>query len=708
MTPFSIPFNVSAHSGRLWIRPHWSDPENADELFLKGVNWFGAAGSRRCMEEMNVVTAQSYIDWCTQHSINAVRIPLSVPSVLNTQFRLDGRVCGEYGGWSYLSMLVHVSQRLAQAGIFVVFDMHTVTAPVRTPENTPLWCVEGVEGIPSGCTEGVDDPMLPQLGTDQPLLRAWKVVAETFCSHPNVIMADIFNEPWGAQWGLPSWDTEGVTNHTSDWASAAERLGNAVLKVCPRWLIMVEGIANQEYPGHCRNATTPPSGEDVGGWCWWGENVLGQLRRPVRLSLPERLVLSPHAYGHGDQPYMFVPNFPSNMPDIWEALWGRLPDLTGVPVVIGEWGGLWESTSQWQLVMQDYLRAKNISFFYWALNANAYKTGGLARDRYENAKVAMLASSLSSNILDLQAAWLTPPPPTPPDPPAQPPPHPPFPPSSPPPSQPPPSPPPELPPQRPPPPQPPTEPPCMPPPPPLSPPSLFSVFQQSMEAELGDSGVAAASVALLVTCLFSLLGVVQGRKRQESSDIPQQISKTRLRNHRSRCSSLMQRIAPCSALPRWLGVSGEDGDATERGDAEWATETEGTEHTPVSTCSALSAFIGRASEWSMVSLRRLAAAASKPPARRTHHRRKKRVVEEEKPCTHSEAVEAATDTDPADDAPPPPEFDCDPDGALLGSLQTLDATMANLLSSRTIMLDEMDDDGQHPQGGGVPAVRTMD
>lgn len=110
----------------------------------------------------------------------------------------------------------------------------------------------------------------------------------------------------------------------------------------------------------------------------------------------------------------------------------------------------------------------------------------------------------------------------------------------------------------------------------------------------------------------------------------------------------------------------------------------------------------------MVSLRRLAAAASKPPARRTHHRRKKRVVEEEKPCTHSEAVEAATDTDPADDAPPPPELDCDPDGALLGSLQTLDATMANLLSSRTIMLDEMDDDGQHPQGGGVPAVRTMD
>jgi hypothetical protein len=102
----------------------------------------------------------------------------------------------------------------------------------------------------------------------------------------------------------------------------------------PLRVLRVEGIANQEYPGHCRNATTPPSGEDVGGWCWWGENVLGQLRRPVRLSLPERLVLSPHAYGHGDQPYMFVPNFPSNMPDIWEALWGRLPDLTGVPVVM--------------------------------------------------------------------------------------------------------------------------------------------------------------------------------------------------------------------------------------------------------------------------------------------------------------------------------------------------------------------------------------
>ena len=279
---FSVPFNVSAHSGRLWIKPWWGGDASAVELHIKGVNWFGTAGSRRCMEEINRVRVQQYIDFMVTHSFNAVRLPLSVATILANPI-LEGPVwpCGEYAGWSHLRMLANVIQRLATAGLFVMLDMHTLTYPEH---NQPLWCE--VQNATVGCTVGVDDPHVDQPATLQPLLRAWARVAETFCAHRNVILADVYNEPYGGHWG-PHADYPVGT----DWALAAETIGNHILSRCPRWLIAVEGIANNEPTHVCSNVTN-------GSWCWWGEDVLGQLTRPIALAVPDRLVLSPHAYGY--------------------------------------------------------------------------------------------------------------------------------------------------------------------------------------------------------------------------------------------------------------------------------------------------------------------------------------------------------------------------------------------------------------------------
>lgn len=70
--------------------------------------------------------------------------------------------------------------------------------------------------------------------------------------------------------------------------------------------------------------------------CWYGENLVGADSRPIELSVPERLVYSPHVYGHGQQNYMQDSTFPANMPALWDLLWGTIPQRTGVPVVIGE------------------------------------------------------------------------------------------------------------------------------------------------------------------------------------------------------------------------------------------------------------------------------------------------------------------------------------------------------------------------------------
>jgi endoglucanase len=65
----------------------------------------------------------------------------------------------------------------------------------------------------------------------------------------------------------------------------------------------------------------------------------GAINYPVALSNPAKLVYSPHVYGHGNHPYMRAADFPHNMPAIWWHHFARVPSATGVPIVLGEWGG---------------------------------------------------------------------------------------------------------------------------------------------------------------------------------------------------------------------------------------------------------------------------------------------------------------------------------------------------------------------------------
>ena len=57
-------------------------------------------------------------------------------------------------------------------------------------------------------------------------------------------------------------------------------------------------------------------------------------------TVPGRLVLSPHSYGHDpSKAYMHASNFPANMAVTWACLWADLR-ATGPAVLLGEWGGL--------------------------------------------------------------------------------------------------------------------------------------------------------------------------------------------------------------------------------------------------------------------------------------------------------------------------------------------------------------------------------
>lgn len=58
---------------------------------------------------------------------------------------------------------------------------------------------------------------------------------------------------------------------------------------------------------------------------------------PVVLSVPNRVVYSPHTYGPNvfNQPYFSDATYPNNMPAIWDAHFGFIKGLGTAAVVTG-------------------------------------------------------------------------------------------------------------------------------------------------------------------------------------------------------------------------------------------------------------------------------------------------------------------------------------------------------------------------------------
>jgi hypothetical protein len=157
---------------------------------------------------------------------------------------------------------MHTSQPQPRRALRVspIYQVHTVTFPEG---NDALWC--------NTATSICNDE------NERLIFAAWDILARRYCRFPNVILADVFNEPHGASW--------------PPWAKFVERIGAAILGRCPRWLIVAQGIGGD-------------------GWIW-GENVQGFSTMPIALPVPDRLVISVHIYGHFRFGYlMWDPRFP--------------------------------------------------------------------------------------------------------------------------------------------------------------------------------------------------------------------------------------------------------------------------------------------------------------------------------------------------------------------------------------------------------------
>ena len=339
-----MPVQFLAHADGV----HASNMLRSDRFHLKGLSWFGAEGRGAAPDGLWQRKAADLLDVVARLNFNALRLPLAVDNVLNdppiNKWILTANT--DLQPFRHLSLLEKLVQLAAARGLLVMLDMHRLRAAIW-PTAHGLW----------------HDSDMPSSRLEE----AWRRLARRFCRHWNVFAADLFNEPWGATWG------DG--NAQRDWALFAERLGNIILHECPRWLIFVEGIGAGSSDAFC----------DL---CFWGENLIPLYNKSLpQLSIPGRLVLSPHLYGPGTDSRMYYfnrtafPEFPENMPAIWSHHFLAPAHVAGSALVVGEWGGHYVGADEaWQDKLKAFLLEHELSSFYWALNPNSGDTGGIILD----------------------------------------------------------------------------------------------------------------------------------------------------------------------------------------------------------------------------------------------------------------------------------------------------------------------------------------
>jgi endoglucanase len=332
---------------------------------LTGLNWFGGETSNQTFHGLWSRGYRSVIDQVVGLGYNTLRVPYSNDilrpgAAVNS---IDYTKNADLKGRSPLQVMDTVIKYAGSKGMRVILDRHRPDANAQSA----LWYTSGTP--------------------ESTWIADWKSLAARYKGNSTVIGADLHNEPHNDKGSTGScW---GCGDAKRDWRLAAERAGKAIQGVNPDWLIIVEGV--DSVPG-----------VQVDGW--WGGNLSGAAKYPVRLSVPNKLVYSAHDYANSvfHQKWFDDPTFPKNLPAHWEKQWGYLIKKKTAPVLLGEFGSTLADPQDtvWLKALMAYLGkgATGSSFTYWALNPNSGDTGGILNDDWttvNQAKQAILQPYLT-------------------------------------------------------------------------------------------------------------------------------------------------------------------------------------------------------------------------------------------------------------------------------------------------------------------------
>ena len=323
---------------------------NGKRFKLASVNWYGASDIFFVPMGLDIVHRSEIAKTIKKMGFNSVRFPYSDQMVLENpivdakhlQANLDllepyhdsGKSDGqprletESSGPRALDVYNACVTAMTDEGIAVIPNDHITNA---------AWC-DGMNLCDSSWKNSQYGPICKIYQTTESWIENWKTIMKPFVDNPLVIGADLRNEPRGL-WGTMTW---------SMWATAAEQASEALLAMQPNWLMFVEGVSS-------------------------ANDCSGARYRPVKLSVPDRVVYSSHVYswsGWGALvPYHKRP-YPSFAKDM-ENNWGYLLRSNTAPVWVGEFGApnnAGEGDMHYWKHLMKYLGDVDADFGYWALS----------------------------------------------------------------------------------------------------------------------------------------------------------------------------------------------------------------------------------------------------------------------------------------------------------------------------------------------------
>ncbi|MEV4508680.1 glycoside hydrolase family 5 protein [Dactylosporangium sp. NPDC049525] len=314
-----------------------------------GVNWFGLETNTFAPHGLWSRSLDDMLDQMAAQGFNSVRLPFSneLFDAASKPNGLDYHLNPTLQGLNGAQVMDKVVEGITKRGMMVILDRHRPTSQGQSN----LWYTDKI--------------------SEDRWISDWTKLAKQYRDNPLVVGADLHNEPHGEA----TWGTGG---DKTDWRAAAERAGNAILKENPNWLIVVEGIESYDGNGY-----------------WWGGNLQGAAKYPVRLKDPTKLVYSAHDYSPKvwSQQWFTDPAFPANMPALWDKQFGYLVKNNVAPVLMGEFGGrsVAETDAKggkdlegiWQRHLIAYLKDNGLSYTYWSWNPNSGDTGGVLKDDWK-------------------------------------------------------------------------------------------------------------------------------------------------------------------------------------------------------------------------------------------------------------------------------------------------------------------------------------
>ncbi|KAJ5980954.1 hypothetical protein N7481_008252 [Penicillium waksmanii] len=308
-------------------------------LRLGSINWYGASDIDFVPGGLDVRHRDEIAQLIRRLGFNSVRLPYA-DEMVRANPVIDDRVISKnldlYDGQRLvpvraLDVFHAVVESLTAAGLLVIINNHITQA---------TWCCGANPCDAAWANDWLFGKIFCRVSqSEEEWIENWETVMQPLVSNPLVLGADLRNEVRGL-WGTMHWE---------DWAKAAERASERLLAWNPEWLMIVEGISS-------------------------ANDLAGVRRRPVQLSVPDRVVYSAHVYqwsGWG-QLYPYSRRTYEEFAAAMRENWGYLIEEDVAPVWVGEVGTPDEPTdgdmNYWTHLVE-YLEEVGAGWGYWALNA---------------------------------------------------------------------------------------------------------------------------------------------------------------------------------------------------------------------------------------------------------------------------------------------------------------------------------------------------